>query len=101
MSAAAPQGSYVLAVRDVFRFGDGSTVFLCEVRDGQAIARLTPAIADVVVEGRVVARVVLSEERLPGPASHGQRTVVTRDKIDVSVVRSGRCVLRCSITSTV
>jgi hypothetical protein len=87
--------SYRLVVRDVFRFGDDSTVFVGDV--DTRLTWLTPASAEVQVNGKTIAQVHLSEERMPGPNANGQRTVVTRQEIDIDAVRAGTCVLICEV----
>ena len=85
--------SYRLVVRDVFRFGDDSTVLVGDI--DTKLTWLTPASAEVQVDGTTIAQVHLSEERMPGPNAEGQRAVVTRQAIDIDAVRAGACVLIC------
>ena len=87
--------SYRFVVRDVFRFGDDSTVFVGNVDIG--LTWLTPASAEVHVNGKRIAQAHLSEERMPGPNAEGQRTVVTRQAIDIDAARAGACVLICQM----
>ncbi|MDB4998364.1 MAG: hypothetical protein JWM74_5796 [Myxococcaceae bacterium] len=87
--------SYRFVVRDVFRFGDDSTVFVGDV--DTKLTWLTPAAAEVQVNGKTIAQLHLSEERMPGPNAEGQRAVVTRQAIDIDAVRAGACVLICQM----
>lgn len=85
---------YKFAVHDIFRFEDGSTVFLGTV--DTEYPRLVPADADVQLEGKTVAHIRLTEEPMPGPKSKGHRVVVTRDNIDIGRLKGRECLLVCS-----
>ncbi len=84
---------FTMLVHDFFRFADGSTVFLGTVEPELPI--LVPATAEVFVAGRSIGHIHLAEERMPGPASGGRRSLVTRDPIDHDNLRMGVCTLIC------
>lgn len=90
-----PTAAYRMTVHDVFRFSDGSTLFLGRVEPD--VPRLIPAQAEVVVGGKVIARIQLTEERMPGPSSRGRRSLVTRDRLDHEALKTGPCALICQL----
>jgi hypothetical protein len=91
--ANASGSSFSFTVDEAFRFADGSTVIV-GIADSSN-SRLVPSEAAVTVDGRTVAHIRLTEERMPGPKMTGQRGLVTRDSVDINILRSGSCVLLC------
>lgn len=85
--------SYRFIVSDVFRFGDGRTVFLGQ--PDPPMIHLTPAVAEVEMNGEIIGCANLIEERMPGPASKGRRALVTRGAVDIDQIKAGACVLKC------
>jgi hypothetical protein len=84
---------YIMIVEAFFPFEDGSTLFLGTV-DPQWNC-LLPATAEIQIGGRAIGQVRLTEERMPGPAQRGRRSLVTRDPVDHDALREGACVLAC------
>jgi hypothetical protein len=87
------RNTYTMMVEDAFRFADGTTLFLGTVQPEQP--HLVPAAAEVQVNGHTIASVNLTEERMPGPASRGRRSLMTPDAVDHEAIVRGHCVLIC------
>ena len=90
MSHDLPVASFTLTVSDVFRFSDGSTVFVGTAAPPGAV--LAPARVDVVAHGRTLMKLALVEERSVGPKAGARRMVATFDPVDPQRFESG-CVL--------
>jgi hypothetical protein len=76
--------SWQMEVRDVFRFGDGRTVFVGAISSASGF--IEAAGCDVIVDGEKVGQVEVSEE-LPErrePSSSADRVLGTDDVIDLS-----------------
>lgn len=72
---------FTVHVKEIFRFGDGSTVFVGEVLDGGKV--ITPCRVTVLVDGAPIASLELEGERMPGPKlPPGYRIVYTRKPIN-------------------
>lgn len=77
-------------VEEIFRFDDGSTLFVGTVEGDVEL----PALASIFVDGELLGIVKLTERRMPGPAKPHLQVVVTRDPIDLLRIKSGTCMLR-------
>lgn len=84
---------YTMVVEDFFRLADGSTLFLGTVEPEPR--SLLPATAEIRIAGQTIGEIRLTEERMPGPASRGRRSLVTRDPVDHNALRKGPCMLAC------
>jgi hypothetical protein len=85
--------SFLFTVEDAFRFADGSTVIVGvpDVDDRQ----LVPSDATVLIDGQPLAHIRLTEERMPGPNTIRRRALVTRDSVDVDLLKGRKSVLLC------
>jgi hypothetical protein len=77
---------FSMKVEDIFRFGDGSIVFVGGVTGGGRV--ITPSEVTLQKDGLAIATITLAGERMPGPnLPVGSRVVFTRDpvKIDTTI----------------
>lgn len=79
----------VMSVDEVFRFADGSTVFVGKVHEGPAF--IGPCDVELMIDGVPRGLITLTGERTSGRA--GLRAVQTRSPVDLDVARAGECEL--------
>jgi len=85
---------YDFPVDEIFAFSDGSTVFVGLPSNTKV--RLIPAEARILLNDIEVGKLTITEYRMPGNMSP-RVPLVSRDTVNVSLLRSGKCKLICTL----
>lgn len=84
-----------LPIVDAFRFNDGSTVIVVQTKEGSF--PLAPTRAKLVVGSQSIGDISIDEERMPGHRTPHHRNLVTRDGVDLDLLRSGAASLELPV----